>query len=79
MEQLNDFFNDGFGWKCRHCFRELSQGTDEGSSHSRLLFEGEAEGKSPRLSNKALAKWADPAQRYLICPNCGIRELADRA
>jgi hypothetical protein len=26
-----------------------------------------------------LAKWADPAQRILVCPRCGISELAEKS
>jgi len=72
MLELNDFYNDGFGWVCRHCEREL-QGPDK-NEHSRLLHEGEAESKQPQLSNRALAKWADAEQRTLMCPRCGITE-----
>ena len=80
MIELNNFYNDGFGWICRHCERELSADAsrDDGSG-SRLMTEGEAENKMPEMSNKALAKWADPAQRTLICPKCGTTELADLA
>ena len=74
MPHLNDFYNDGFGWVCRHCERELA--TPAAVSSSRLLSEGEGE---TRLSNPALAKWADPEQRILVCPRCGISELADRS
>ena len=42
------------------------------------MREGEAESKNPALSNLALAKWADPAHRTLVCPNCGITELIDK-
>lgn len=41
------------------------------------MTEGEAEGKVPRLTNEALAKWADPERRTLMCPRCGITELID--
>lgn len=78
MIELNDFYNDGFGWICRHCERELRQEEKPGSERSRLLTEGEAESKTPRFSNLALAKWADPARRTLLCPRCGITELADK-
>lgn len=44
---------------------------------SRIMREGEAESKAPEMSNLALAKWADPAHRTLICPRCGITELVD--
>lgn len=77
--ELNDFYNDGFGWICKHCERELNnQNKDSVQKHSRLLREGEAESKQPELSNLALAKWADKAHRTLICPRCGITELADK-
>lgn len=76
--ELDDFYNDGFGWICKHCERELN-GSETGSrARSRLMREGEAESKNPRLSNAALAKWADKAQRTLMCPRCGITELADK-
>ncbi len=75
MIELNDFYNDGFGWICRHCERELKEPDETG--HSRLLHEGEAESKQPRLANLALAKWADAEQRTLMCPRCGITEPAE--
>jgi hypothetical protein len=75
---LDDFYNDGTGWTCKHCERELKREFDEGAP-SRLFTEGEAESKTPRLSNPARAKWLDPAQRTLLCPRCGITELADKA
>lgn len=78
MNELNDFYNDGFGWICRHCERELEKQELTESKHSRLMSEGEAESKHPRFSNLALAKWADAAQRTLVCPRCGITELADK-
>lgn len=77
MQETNDFYNDGFGWACRHCARELAiENTDE---PSRLLREGETESKTARFSNPALAKWADPAHRTLMCPRCGITELIDKS
>lgn len=78
MQELNEFYNDGFGWVCRHCSHENEENA-AGGERSRLLTEGESEGKIPSLSTKALAKWADPARRYLICPQCGIRELVEKA
>jgi hypothetical protein len=76
--ELEDFYNDGFGWICRHCERELKATEIDSNARSRLMREGEAESKNPRLSNQALAKWADKAQCTLICPRCGITELADK-
>ncbi len=77
--ELSDFYNDGFGWICKHCERELEDSAENfDQKHSRLMTEGEAESKTPRLSNSAMAKWVDKAQRTLICPRCGITELADK-
>ncbi|MBA2737769.1 MAG: hypothetical protein H0U50_13395 [Pyrinomonadaceae bacterium] len=78
MQELNDFYNDGFGWICKPCERELENLKSTETKHSRLMSEGEAESKQPRFSNLALAKWADAAQRTLVCPRCGITELADK-
>jgi hypothetical protein len=75
---LDDFYNEGFGWICRHCERELKETENSAPKRSRLMSEGEAESKQPRLSNPAMAKWLDAAQRTLICPRCGITELADK-
>lgn len=79
MIELNDFYNDGFGWICRHCERDLAREHEPSSGHARFMTEGEAESKQPVMSNKALAKWADPARRTLTCPRCGVTELADLA
>ena len=78
MQELNDFYNEGFGWVCRHCERELENQQSD-AKHSRLMREGEAESKQPELSNHALAKWTDATQRILFCPRCGITELADKS
>lgn len=74
--ELNDFYNDGFGWICKHCERELEQ-NESTEKHSRLLREGEAESKTPELSNRAMARWSDASQRFLVCPRCGITENAE--
>lgn len=74
--EYNDFYNDGFGFICKHCERELKE-TETPQKHSRFMREGEAESKHPTLSNTALAKWLDKAQTTLICPNCGISEKID--
>jgi hypothetical protein len=75
--ELNDFYNDGFGWICRHCERDLKPQVSE-SSRSRLMREGEAESKQPALSSVALAKWTNETRKTLLCPRCGITELADK-
>ncbi len=79
MIELNDFYNAGFGWICRHCERDLAETARQDDRPSRFMIEGEAESKQPEMSNQALAKWADPARRTLVCPRCGITELADIA
>jgi hypothetical protein len=77
--ETDDFYNDGFGWICKHCERELAnQMTRAAESISRLLDEGEAESKNPPLSTPALARWVDPAQRFLMCPRCGIVGPVDK-
>jgi hypothetical protein len=75
MSKLNDFQNDGFGWFCLHCERELPE--QKPAETSRLMTEGEAESRLPELSTRALAKWADPAQTRLVCPRCGITESVE--
>lgn len=79
MIELNDFYNAGFGWICRHCERDLRSPDDTGKTHSRVFREGEAESKNPTLSSLALAKWADKAQRILMCPRCGLTETVEKS
>ncbi len=77
--EIDNFYNDGFGWICKHCERELkTENSEKDESRSRLMTEGEAESKQPRLSNKALAKWLDAAQTTLTCPRCGTTEKVDK-
>ena len=76
--EYNDFYNDGFGFICKHCERELSEKQpSQKHKRPRYMREGEAESKQPKLSNTALAKWLDVAQTTLICPNCGLVEKID--
>jgi hypothetical protein len=78
MIELNDFYNAGFGWVCRHCENELSSGS-VAAKHSRVFREGEAESKTPELASAALAKWMDKTRRVLICPRCGISEPVEKS
>jgi hypothetical protein len=71
-DELENFYNSGFGWICKRCEGELPN--KEPSGRSRLLREGEAEGKNPRLSTNALAQWADEKREALVCPRCGTNE-----
>jgi RNA recognition motif-containing protein len=43
--EYSDFYNDGFGFVCKHCERELKAAvqTSQTDKHSRLMREGEAE------------------------------------
>lgn len=77
MAELNDFYNKGFGWICLRCEKDLVREI-AADLPSRLIREGEAEGKNPSLSTEALAKWADPAHSTLTCPRCGISELVEK-
>ena len=77
IQELNDFYNSGFGWICKWCERELRQHEPD-AKISRLMTEGEAESKQPKLSVLALAKWADATNQTLMCPRCGITEPVDK-
>ena len=81
MVETNNFYNDGFGWICRQCERELEPAAvdETTANHSRLLREGEAESKTPRFSNPALARWTDDARTTLVCPRCNITESVDKS
>ena len=76
--EYTDFYNEGFGFICKHCERELKETEFPVSGKkARFMHEGEAESKQPKLSNVGLAKWLDAAQTVLLCPNCGITEKID--
>jgi hypothetical protein len=80
MIEIENFYNDGFGWICKRCERELAENEIASDTKlNRIMREGEAESKQPRLSNLALARWADAAKTILMCPRCGIVEKADKA
>ncbi|MBE7516998.1 MAG: hypothetical protein HS105_10375 [Chloracidobacterium sp.] len=78
MIELADFYNDGTGWTCRHCARELAA-EDDPTAHSRFYREGEMETKIFKLSSVGLAKWLDPERETLICPRCGVTERVNRS
>jgi hypothetical protein len=77
MTELNDFFNEGHGWVCRPCYKELESEAGSGHAMPRFFREGEAESKNPDLRSRALARWTDKTRRFLACPRCGIVEAVD--
>lgn len=77
MIELDSFYNDGTGWICRQCERELASAKGSSNGRPRFFQEGEAESKNPVLANSALAKWADKTRRSLTCPRCGITEAVE--
>ena len=77
MKEIGSFYNEGFGWICRPCEREII--VDDKHQHSRIFREGEAESKSSKLANAALAKWTDATRRFLTCPRCGLTEPVEKS
>lgn len=77
--QLKDFYNNGYGWICKLCERELKRENASGTYISRFMNEGETESKQPKFSNLALAAWADKIKQKLLCPRCGITESIDKS
>jgi len=69
---MNNFYKSDFGWICKNC--EEKSKNKSGGKHSRLMREGEAESKTPKLTTSALAKWTDAGRQTLICPNCKTTE-----
>lgn len=79
MFEIDEFYNNGFGWICKRCERDLRVAKhDEGDNLPRVWREGEAESKQPKLS-APVARWLDPARKQLICPRCGITEIVNKA
>jgi hypothetical protein len=77
MSETHDFFNDGYGWQCRVCSKELSALKSAVSSLPLYYREGEAESKNPLPTTQALARWTDATRRSLACPRCGVTELIE--
>lgn len=59
MEERGNFYNDGDGWTCRPCERELRP---------------KRRTKRKSKTNLAPVKWTDATRRHLTCPRCGITE-----
>ena len=78
MIELGNFFNDGTGWVCRPCERDLAPESPTDDNRSRVFREGEAESKTPILAHAALAKWTDKTRQALTCPRCGLTETVDK-
>lgn len=78
MQDLELFYNDGTGWFCKQCERELGLEKELEHAHARFFREGEAESKFPTFSDQARAKWLDRVAEVLICPRCGVTEKVDK-
>lgn len=79
MQEIEEFYNKGFGWICKRCESELARQTKANDDElPRVWREGEAESKQPQLS-APVAKWLDFARSQLICPRCGITEFVNKA
>jgi hypothetical protein len=80
LVELDNFYNDGFGWICKSCEHELAEIEPAPDTKlNRIMREGEAESKQPHLSNLALARWMDAAKTMLICSRCHTTEKVDKA
>ncbi|MBX7054512.1 MAG: hypothetical protein K1X36_06115 [Pyrinomonadaceae bacterium] len=77
MTETKDFYNDGYGWQCRACSRELTPTRPLESSLPLYYREGEAESKGSLPTIQAMAKWTDATRRSLTCPRCGVTELIE--
>jgi len=75
MDVLDHFINDGFGWYCIQCQRDLSVSEDRIATT--FLREGEAEKSTP--GRLGLAKWTDKTRRCLQCSTCGITEMVEKS
>ncbi len=79
MIEIDEFYNQGFGWICKRCEQELSSETvNKNENMPRVWREGEAESKQPKLS-APIAKWLNATRTQLICPRCGISEVVNKA
>jgi hypothetical protein len=79
MLEIDEFYNNGFGWICRRCENDLkTQNENANQNLPRVWREGEAESNRPKLA-APLAKWLDAAKTQLICPHCGIAEVVNKA
>ena len=79
MFEIDEFYNQGFGWICKRCEQQLkAENENDDGSLPRVWREGEAESKQPALS-VPVAKWLDAARTQLICPRCAITEIVNKA
>lgn len=78
MQEIDEFYNKGFGWICKRCERaQANQNADDDKNLPRVWREGEAESKNPKLS-APLAKWLDAARTKLVCPRCNTMEKVNK-
>ena len=79
MIEIDEFYNQGFGWICKRCERELRAETaNDNEDMPRVWREGEAESKETKFS-APIARWLNAARTQLICPRCGISEIVSKA
>jgi len=79
VNQTNHFFNLGYGWLCKHCSAEDAEQKHHHHGAGAGFFPaGEVEGKEPKLSSLALARWSDSTRQSLTCPRCGIQETINK-
>jgi hypothetical protein len=68
MHQTTHFFNLGYGWLCKHCSAEDAE---------RKHHHHHPHGAQKPPQSLAFAKRVEEQHwRGLICPRCGISELA---
>lgn len=79
MFEIDEFYNDGFGWICKRCETDRKAENEAANQKlPRVWREGEAENKQTKFA-APVAKWLDAAKTQLICPRCGIAEVVNKA
>lgn len=79
MQEIENFYNDGFGWICKRCEKAVvRENRNQDENLPRVWREGEAETKQPKLA-APVAKWLDAARTTLVCPRCQTMETVNQA
>lgn len=78
MQEIENFYNDGFGWICKRCEKAVvRENHNQSENLPRVWREGEAETKQPKLA-APVAKWLDHARTTLVCARCQTMEAVDK-